>query len=492
MESKLLLVEQLSEYRKSDAYPFHMPGHKRKASSFPNPYEIDITEIEGFDNLHHPEGILKDSMEWAASVYGADHTFYLINGSSSGILSGICAVTRTGGKLLMSRNCHKSAYHGVILNQLETEYVYPQIIGHLGIQGGILAVDVEKQLQNHPDIQAVLVVSPTYDGVVSDITGIAAVVHKRGIPLLVDEAHGAHLSFGEAAGFPPSALTQGADIVIQSLHKTLPSFTQTALLHVKEGYVNIERLKRYLQMFQSSSPSYVLMAGIERCIWDLEQDGTRRMKEFYKKLMEFRNDLGQMKHAELMGENICGKYGISRIDPSKIVISARGCTRQLEGRTVPVDGVWMISYLRKEHHLEMEMCGSDYVVALTSLNDTADGFGRLKEGLLRMDNLLVPGKQREIFYDTGVPQMTEWTLSKAMDEDYEEMELAGCVGHISGEFIYLYPPGIPIIAPGEVITKEIVKAVLQYHRLGMPVQGMTDESVGKLRVLSGKKKERSK
>lgn len=242
MRQEELLINRLAAYARSDMYPFHMPGHKRRTGpeesfmnsctdSFTNPFAVDITEIEGFDNLHHPEGILKDSMKWAADVYGADQTYYLINGSTGGILAAVCGSVPRGGRILVSRNCHKSVYHGICLNQLKTSYVYPQEIEGLGIQGGITAEDVDRMLNRYMDTQAVLIVCPTYDGIVSDIEAIARIVHRAGLPLIVDEAHGAHFRYD--AMFPVSALDLGADVVIQSVHKTLPSLTQTALLHIK-------------------------------------------------------------------------------------------------------------------------------------------------------------------------------------------------------------------------------------------------------------------
>lgn len=278
MKKEELLIQRLKKYQKSEMYPFHMPGHKRANGMdvhFPDPFSVDITEIDGFDNLHHPEGILKDSMEWAASLYGSDHTWYLVNGSTCGLLSAISAAVSHGGKILVSRNCHKAVYHGIYLNHLETVYVYPQQVPGLGIQGGILPEDVEKALKSEPDIQAVLIVSPTYDGIVSDVEAIAKIVHKAGLPLIVDEAHGAHFAYGDA--FPKSALELGADAVIQSVHKTLPSLTQTALLHVKNNrsdggcYIDVKKIERYLQIYQSSSPSYVLMASIENSIFLMDQ-----------------------------------------------------------------------------------------------------------------------------------------------------------------------------------------------------------------------------
>lgn len=477
MSVRPLLLERLIEYSDSNTYPFHMPGHKRIPRDFPNPYKIDITEVEGFDNLHHPQGILKDSMEWAASVYGAEQTYYLINGSSSGVLGAVCAATNRGGTLLMSRNCHKSAYHAVILNQLKPAYIYPQIIEELGIQGGILPDDVEKKLQEHPEIQAVLVVSPTYDGIVSDIRAIAEAAHRRGIPLIVDEAHGAHFPFGQAEGFPHPALEMGADLVIQSLHKTLPSFTQTAVLHMKSDYIDREKLERYLQMFQSSSPSYLFMAGIEACIWEMTEHGAEQMKIYAKRLEGLRSALGEMKHLTLAGREYCGRYGIYDIDDSKIVISAAGYS---------VDGAWMAEYLREVHQLEMEMCGADYIVAITSLYDTEEGFERLKTGLLAMDQLLSERNtwdQRPGYEGAGAEERKADMLpSDAAECSYKEVRLEDCAGYISAEFVYLYPPGIPVIVPGERISQKDVEQILKYREIGLPIQGMADYDVRKLRV----------
>lgn len=483
MKKNALLLDQLISYSRTDQYPFHMPGHKRIGYDFPNPYSIDITEIDGFDNLHHAEGILRESMDWAASVYGADHTYYLVNGSSGGILSAMTAAVSSGGKILVSRNCHKSVYHGVILSGLNVEYVYPQFIEALGIQGGILAEDVEKSLAENPDIQAVLIVSPTYDGIVSDIGRIADVVHQKGLPLIVDEAHGAHFSFGYEAGFPCSALACGADLVIQSLHKTLPSFTQTAILHLRDGFVKRERLERYLQMFQSSSPSYILMAGIELCISRMEKDGDACMTAFAGRIEKLRERLGSMKNLRLAGKELCGQYGIYDVDESKLVISVRDCVWMNDvGQAVFVDGAWLDQILRDKFHLEMEMSGADYVVAITTFMDTQEGLMRLADALLELDGRLQRRKGDTVVNMIGTPAI-EMKMGAAVDARYEELELVDCGGRVSTEFIYLYPPGIPIVAPGELVTEEIIRSILQYRKLGLPVQGMADIHASRLRVV---------
>ena len=494
------LLERLTEYAGSDAYPFHMPGHKRREipdgipGGFPDPYGIDITEIDGFDNLHHAEGILKDAMDEAAAIYGADRSWYLVNGSTCGILSAVFATTENGGKILTARNCHKAVYHAICLNRLEAEYLYPEEITEFRINGGIRAEDVRKALEkdamrcagNSGDvrgkitkIQAVLITSPTYEGVVSDIRAIADAAHEYGIPLIVDEAHGAHLEYADQChSFPKSALEYGADIVIQSLHKTLPCFTQTAILHVKGKLVDQDRISRYLSMFQTSSPSYLFMAGMERCIRYMDGDGRNEMIRYEKRLERFMERMEGLQVLEVLDREICGKYRtVAGWDPSKIVVSTM--------RAEDFHGEELAETLRRKYHLEMEMTAPEYVIAMTSLMDTEEGFERLGTALLEIDGALrrrmESGRKEKAASET--PEGLESKLShpvrrmlicEAMDADTERTAFQDTVGKVSAEFVYLYPPGIPIIAPGEVFTDAIVEKIVAYKAAGLLVQGPAD------------------
>ena len=502
MKQEELLINRLAAYARSDMYPFHMPGHKRRTGpeesfmnsctdSFTNPFAVDITEIEGFDNLHHPEGILKDSMKWAADVYGADQTYYLINGSTGGILAAVCGSVPRGGRILVSRNCHKSVYHGICLNQLKTSYVYPQEIEGLGIQGGITAEDVDRMLNRYMDTQAVLIVCPTYDGIVSDIEAIARIVHRAGLPLIVDEAHGAHFRYD--AMFPVSALDLGADVVIQSVHKTLPSLTQTALLHIKcnrpDGgcYADRERIDRYIHMVQSSSPSYVLMASIENSIYQMEQTDTA---PYGKQLHRLRRRLGQMRHLRLADTGLIGQAGIRDLDISKIVVSTRGtCLYPAEDGLTGFTGAHLDDILRREYHLEMEMCGADYVTAITTVMDSGEGLERLGDALTRIDSQLTDagykpdgrsGNQKSVY---SMRCDTAMSMGEAMEEKMASVGLEDSAGCISGEFVYIYPPGIPIVAPGEWISRPILEVILEYRDKGLPVQGPADQSLRTIRVV---------
>ena len=494
MREEELLINRLKAYKDSRIYPFHMPGHKRlqlggikgetarSGMDFPNPFFVDITEVEGFDNLHHAQGILKQSMEWAARVYGADRTWYLINGSTCGILASVCGCTRPGGHILMSRNCHKAAYHAAYINHLRTSYVYPQDLPGLGIQGGILPEDVEKALEEHRDIQAVFIVSPTYDGVVSDVSKIADIVHRKGIPLIVDEAHGAHFRFGE--WFPDSALDMGADAVIQSVHKTLPSLTQTALLHIKGNYVNSRNIERYLSIFQSSSPSYVFMASIENSIFVMDRMQRERdsvqMKEYEAHLMDLRRRLASMKNLRLVDRDIVGMGGVWDLDVSKIVVSTRGTA---------LSGADLSSILREKYHLEMEMCGADYVTAITTVFDSPEGLQRLGDSLEEIDADVTgtPGSREDGPAVYGMRAQAQCCLREAMESPSRPVLLKGSEGKISAEFVYLYPPGMPILAPGENIARNILDVIEEYIKKGLPIQGPEDESLETLRVLSGER-----
>ena len=502
MRQEELLINRLAAYARSDMYPFHMPGHKRRTGpedsfmnscvdSFTNPFAVDITEIEGFDNLHHPEGILRDSMKWAADVYGADQTYYMINGSTGGILAAVCGSVPRGGRILVSRNCHKSVYHGICLNQLKTSYVYPQEIEGLGIQGGITAEDVDRMLNRYMDTQAVLIVCPTYDGIVSDIEAIARIVHRAGLPLIVDEAHGAHFRYD--AMFPVSALDLGADVVIQSVHKTLPSLTQTALLHIKcnrpDGgcYADRERIDRYIHMVQSSSPSYVLMASIENSIYQMEQTDTA---PYGKQLHRLRRRLGQMRHLRLADTGLIGQAGIRDLDISKIVVSTRGtCLYPAEDGLTGFTGAQLDDILRREYHLEMEMCGADYVTAITTVMDSGEGLERLGDALTRIDTQLTDagykpdgrsGNQKSVY---SMRCDTAMSMGEAMEEKMASVGLEDSAGCISGEFVYIYPPGIPIVAPGEWISRPILEVILEYRDKGLPVQGPADQSLRTIRVV---------
>ena len=464
-----MLDNQLKEYAKKEIYPFHMPGHKRVALDEWNPYCTDITEIDGFDNLHEARELLLDAQRQAAKLYGSQECFYLINGSTCGILAAISAAVHKRGKILVARNCHKSVYNGILLRELETVYVYPEPT-KVGIQGQIRPKQIEELLELHPDVEAVLITSPTYDGVVSDIAKIAKIVHKHGIPLIVDGAHGAHLGFTE--GFPENPITQGADIVIESVHKTLPAFTQTALLHVCSNRVSSEKIRKFLGIYETSSPSYILMAGIERCISYMEKEGKTALLELEETLCDFYTRAEKLKNIKVLQKQDLSSEEAYDFDFSKILIFSKHES---------VTGKDMHRVLLEQYQLQMEMVSKQYVLALCSMMDTAEGFERLITALEQMD--LSPLFKMEDAIESTLAGMTIYRRQKQLLPIYkveelqtEEVLLQQAIGKAAGTYLYLYPPGIPVIVPGEEITEELVRDIAEYQRSGLTVEGLTGEN----------------
>ena len=298
--------------------PMHMPGHKRNTAIAPYlkrlGADLDITEIEGFDNLYSPCGIIRESMEKAAKLRGTKSAFYLVNGTTAGILAGVSAVVSGGDTVICARNCHKSVYNALELVDAKTVFVMPNIHGETGISGSIMPSDIEKAIKENPTAKLVVVTSPTYEGVVSDIKGICKIAHKYGIPVLVDAAHGAHLGFTKDFLF--DAISLGADVSVESLHKTLPSITQTAILYANGDLVGTGKIQDKLSVFQSSSPSYLLMASIDGCINLLAEKGEELFADWDERLSEFYKKCEALENLKLLSAD-CEFFGL---DKTKIVI----------------------------------------------------------------------------------------------------------------------------------------------------------------------------
>lgn len=467
------LYQELEKYSHSDYYPYHMPGHKRQQNSdfLKDAYKMDITEIDGFDNLHDAQGIIKEAEERAACLYHSEETHFLINGSTCGILTAISAVVRKGDTLLMSRNCHKAVYHAVLLNELKPVYLYPDIVTAYDLCGGITAGQVEKAVIENPAVKAVMITSPSYDGVVSDIKGIAEVAHAHGIPLLVDEAHGAHFGFSDK--FPKSAVEQGADIVIHSVHKTLPAFTQTALLHVNGRLINRERVKKYLGIYQSSSPSYLLMAGIDYCMELLEKEGNSRFLEFAENLSDFYKKAFHLEHLELVTEQIKGKNGVYDFDRGKLIISTK---------KTDISGKELYERLLNEYHLQAEMAAGSYCLMIMTIMDTKEGYFRLLEALFEIDRELGSKTDNEIILPICRSRAI-MSISEASEYEKKWVSLAESIGMISAETIFLYPPGIPLIVPGEEISEGLYRQLLQNRKTGLNVCGLNPENEEEIAVI---------
>ncbi len=468
------LYDKLSEYAASDYYGFHMPGHKRNTGLMEEdlPFEIDISEIDGFDDLHHAQGILKDAQERASRVWHADETHFLVNGSTVGILSAIWGTARKGDSVVVARNCHKSVYNALEMGGLTPTYVYPGYDEASGLCTGITVEAVHEALHREPRAKAVILTSPTYDGVVSDIAGIAEEAHARDIPLIVDEAHGAH--FGFHPFFPKNANQLGADLVIHSLHKTLPALTQTALLHINGDLVNREKVVSYLDRLQTSSPSYVLMASIDSVTALLEREKTALFDGYAARLEALRQSLANLSHLRLVQPDPAA--GAFDYDRSKLVISVRGSG---------ISSQKLYKQLLQEFHLQMEMAAGTYVLGMTSIADTQEGFDRLAEALFSIDEGLLPRDDARINGNEAVPgeppraavAYPSWQMDQLLSTGagrVESIPLEESIGNISAEYAYLYPPGSPLLVPGERITRPVVEQLGWYEKQGFSVEGLKE------------------
>ena len=465
------LEERLRQYCGSGIYPLHMPGHKRRPGPCPGlPYAWDLTEVEGTDDLHDARGILKEAMDRTAALYGADHTRYLVNGSTCGILAGIRAAVRHGDRVAVARNCHKSVYHAIELCGLEAVWILPEIVPDYRICGSVSPEAVRGLLQADPSIRAVILTSPTYEGVLSDIGAIAAICHAHDLPLIVDEAHGAHLGLFPGTGFPAGALSCGADLVIQSPHKTLPSLTQTAWLHLRGDRISIGSLERELDIFETSSPSYPLLASLDACTGLLETEGYSLFRGWQQRLYAFYEGAAALRRFRILGRE-AGRLSRERIfayDPGKILIACP--PGQLTGHG-------LARLLRERYLLETEMVLEDCVLAMTSPADAPDALQRLLEALLELEGSL-EGSPR-VFPDPeeageDIPLLpapeTVLPVGQAVRMDMEAVPPAAAAGRICGEYLYCYPPGIPVCAPGERITDRILSRIRSLEAAGCRIR----------------------
>lgn len=466
------LIHDYERYNEKDIYPFHMPGHKRntKLMQMPNPYSIDYTEIDGLDDLHeasaHPDrdSLIANSMRRASRLYGSLYSFFLVGGSTSGLIGSILAATKRGDRVLIPRNCHKSVYNALSLTGLRPVYIYPSADHDYGVYAELCAEDVRKALADYPDIRLVVVVSPTFYGIVSDIAAISEAAHEKSIPVLVDEAHGPHL--GLSTYFPNSAVREGADIVVQSLHKTLPALTQTSILHICSSRVDPEAIARTLAVLESSSPSYILMASADQVTELMEERGEELLRDYHERLCDFSEKMKALKHLRVLmngHDTIKDHPHIFRYDAGKILISTRGTN---------MTGAQLYALLLDKYRLQMEMKLRDMVLAMTSVADTQEGFDRLTSALLEIDASLSPADFGERFLlkerALAIPPLTP---AEALEQPGEFIPPSKAAGRIAHEFVYAYPPGIPYFVPGEIIDEATLETMRRMEAAGIRLIG---------------------
>ena len=468
----MTLEEKLSALSAEGTLPMHMPGHKRHDLGGGLPWERDVTEVKGFDDLHDARGILRQAMNRAALLYGADRTYFLVNGSTGGVLAGVFAAADRGDTVIAARNCHRSVYNALELRGVKTRFVTPEY-GTSGIAGSVSPEKIEKAFTQCPGARLVIITSPTYEGTASDIRSIARIVHSRGAALLVDEAHGAH--FGFSPFFPESSVHAGADIVIHGAHKTLPCLTQTAFLHLNRGRVSEERLSRYLSVFQTSSPSYPLMQSLDMCTGLLSKRSVEIFGAYEKALRSFYGEASRLEKLSLLYTKERENPAFFALDPGKLVILTSGAS---------VSAPRLAETLREDYGIETEMTGPDFVLAMTGILDGERELSRLSRALLAAD-------ERAGYAEKGKsplpsPPLPESVMSAcdAREEKSVKIPLEKSAGTVSACALWAYPPGVPLIIPGERVSGELIDYISALSGRGVELRGEGGTDAGEISVLT--------
>jgi len=479
------LFDALMEYVDRNTIPFHVPGHKKgegmddKFKSFvgTNVLSIDVTVFKLVYSLHHPTGAIKMAQELAADAYGSDKAFFSIHGTSGAIQAMILSVVSQGDKIIIPRNVHKSVTSGIILSGATPVYMQPEIDRNIGVALGVTPETVEAALKNNPDAKAVLIINPTYYGVATDIKEIAKIVHSYDIPLIVDEAHGPHLGFNDR--LPISAMQAGADMCAQSTHKIIGSLTQASLLQVKGDRIDINRVQQVMNLLQTTSPSYILMASLDVARMQIATKGKELLDKAIDLCQYAREEINKIPGLYCFGSEILGKKGAYAFDPTKLTI----CCKDLG-----ITGFELDQILADKYHIQLEMSDLYNALAVGSFGDTKEKIDSLlcalKEISLEHRNTM---KKRGGIIE--IPEIPEQVLlpRDAFNSSKISIPLKESIGQISGEFLLAYPPGIPVLCPGERITCEIINYVEEMKDAGLYVQGTEDPDVNYIKVLSDAK-----
>lgn len=455
------LLDALKKYTDAKPVPFHMPGHKMGAG-FPDIYpvdlaKLDLTEIYDTDNLHYPESVIKDARQKAASVFGADKTYFLVNGSTCGIHAALKTICRMGDSLIISRDCHKSVINGLIMWGIEPIFTIPRINDCFQIPDAVTADEIENAILNNPKAAGVIITSPNYYGICCDIKGIAKTVHKYNKILVVDEAHGAHLKF--CGLLPVCAMDAGADICVQSAHKTLPAFTQGSYLHIKGSLIDVEKLEDNLRILQTSSPSYIILSSLDMARAIMEYNGELLLNKLIGFIYDFRYKLQTMKNLLLLSDDHV-KHG--QADMTRIVINVM---------RLGLTGYEVALLLRSKFNIQVEMSDLFNIVCIATVSDSRGNFEKLSESLKNISNQYYKGKKFE-FVKMPLLPAGAITPNKAYSSKGKKIALSKAAGAISKDMIIPFPPGVPILIPGEYITRKIIDYIYDIIKAGGKINGL--------------------
>lgn len=477
---KAPIFEALKNYINEGTLPFHVPGHKQ-GRGLPelvefvgeNVLKMDLTCLPDLDIISNAFGPIKEAEALAADIYGADKAFFLVNGTTSGIQAMIMSVCEPEDKIIIPRNAHKSAVGGLILSGATPVYMEPELHPDFGIAMCITPENVKRALELNPDAKAVFIVYPTYYGAASDLVKIVEIAHSYGVPVVVDEAHGAHLKFHDE--LPVSAIGAGADIVASSTHKLVGSMTQSSILLVREGLVSPQRVKAVMNITQTTSPSYILLTSLDLARKQMALKGRELVENTVELARRVRREIMDISGYKLLEESVVGSYGAVGYDPSKVVVNVTD---------LGMSGYQMENILRSKYKIQVELSDLYNVIFLVTLGDTEETVGKLLDALKEIAAGCEVGKV--IRYCPPLPAIPEQAVSprEAFYNETKVVPLTSAVGEISAESIMAYPPGIPLVCPGERITQEIVDYVQILKQENADLQGTEDTTLNQIKVLA--------
>jgi arginine decarboxylase len=482
-QNQMPFLESLVAERKNQQSSFHMPGHKGIMPLHPmledylggNPLSADLVEINGIiDYLHSPKGALRDAQKLAAQAYGAEETFFLINGSTVGNIGAVMSVSAEGQKVMMNRASHRSVYGGVVLSGAMPVYIEPQYHPEVGFPIATTAEAVESLFNANENVAAVHITSPNYYGILSDTAKIAAIAHRNQAAMLVDEAHGSHLNFHE--GLPASATTLGAELIIQSTHKTQGALTQASMLHCNPSeFVNIARVGQVLSLLQSSSPSSILLATLDTARMQMATEGRALLDTVINLSEEARSQIRDMDGLWCYGEELVGKNGVFAYDPTKLIIR----TTEL-GYT----GFEFFQKLRLEYGIDAEFSDLRQIICSVTIGDTPATVAKLVNALRELSKQKRPALQiaAEVAPPAGLPKLVI-SPREAYFAHARVLPIEQAVGHVVAENVIPYPPGIPLLVPGELMEQKHLDYLQFIMSKGSSVVGTEDKTVKTLRIV---------
>jgi arginine decarboxylase len=474
------LVNALQKSSKHSHAAFYAPGHKQgkgSNSQFKNlvgatALAADLPELPELDNLFAPAGVIAEVQKLAAETFGATKTWFLINGSTCGIIAAILATCNAGEKIILPRNIHQSAIAGLVLSGAIPIFINPEYDPQEGLAYNVTPTAIEQALKKHPDTKAVMILHPTYQGVCSDLAAIAQITHKYDIPLLVDEAHGAHFAFHP--DLPPSAMSIGADLTVQSAHKVLSAMTQASMLHLQGNRICDRRISKALQLVQSTSPSYLLLASLDAARQQMATEGKELMNKTIKLALEARKELATISNLSVFEPKTqvgCHHFDLTRLT---VNVSQLGITG-FETDEILHEQLKVTCELPLLHHLSF----------IISLGNTAKDINLLVQAFKKLSQLTINNQP----LTTNNLQSTIYNLQSTISPrdayfaSTENIPLQEACDRICGELICPYPPGIPLLMPGEIITQEAVEYLQQVLVAGGTITGCNDPSLQTVQII---------